>query len=128
VEVEPAPLTENRIALGDAIQRLEAKGKTAIHDGLITAKEVFDTLPAPEDDRIQAIVLLSDGEDTASTVTFEQVQQEFEESAISIFPVAYGKDADEKTLQQIADFSRTLLVKGSSGDIGQIFDNLSRYF
>jgi Ca-activated chloride channel family protein len=120
VNVQPAPLTENRIPLGDAIQGLQAQGKAA--------KQVFDELPPAEDDRIQAIVLLSDGEDTASSATLEQIQQEFEESGISIFPVAYGQDADEKTLQDIVDFSRTILVKGSSGDIGQIFDNLSRYF
>ena len=53
-------------------------------------------------------------------------------SGISIFPVAYGTTSDQdeaaKTLQGIVDFSRTILVKGSTGDVGQIFDNLSRYF
>lgn len=128
VNVEPAPLAENRIALGDAINSLKADGKTAIYDGLLKGKEVLDALPPAGDDRIKAIVLLSDGQDTASSISFEQLRQSFEESGISIFPVAYGKDADTKTLEQIVDFSRTILVKGTSGDIGQIFDNLSRYF
>jgi Ca-activated chloride channel homolog len=130
VLVEPAPLSENRIALGDAIQSLRAEGKTAIFDGLITAKQTMDSIPLAEDgeERIRAIVLLSDGQDTASTITFEQLQSEYEESAISIFPVAYGADADESELQRIVDFSRTILVKGSGDDIARIFDNLSRYF
>jgi Ca-activated chloride channel family protein len=85
-------------------------------------------MPPSEDERIKAIVLLSDGKDTASTITLDQVTSEFDESGISIFPVAYGADADIAELQRIVDFSRTILVKGGSGDIGSIFDNLSRYF
>lgn len=128
VMVPPAPLSENRVALGDAIQSLRAQGKTAIFDGLIAGKAELDKLPPAADERIRAIVLLSDGQDTASTMTFDKLQSEFDESSISIFPVAYGKDANIEELQKIVDFSRTILVKGSSGDIGTIFDNLSRYF
>ncbi|HWQ15324.1 MAG TPA: VWA domain-containing protein [Roseiflexaceae bacterium] len=128
VDVPPAPLSENRIQLSDAIQRLQARGKTAVYDGLLVGKQVLDALPPAEDERIRAIVLLSDGQDNASSVPFEQLRQEFEESGISIFPVAYGEDADTAVLEQIVEFSRTLLVKGGTGDIGTIFDNLSRYF
>ena len=46
--------------------------------------------------------------------------------------MAYGSTSDQdaatNTLQGIVEFSRTILVKGSTGDVGQIFDNLSRYF
>jgi Ca-activated chloride channel family protein len=126
--VPPALLSENRIQLGDAIQGMQAEGKTAVFDGLIAGKKALDSLPPLGDERIKAIVLLSDGQDNSSTMTIDQLKQEFQESNISIFPVAYGADADITALQQIVDFSRTILVKGSSGDIGQIFDNLSRYF
>jgi Ca-activated chloride channel family protein len=126
--VPPAPLSENRIALSDAIQKLRAQGKTAIFDGLMSGKSALDAMPPTDDERIKAIVLLSDGKDTASTMTLEQVANQFDESGISIFPVAYGADADITELQRIVDFSRTILVKGGSGDIGSIFDNLSRYF
>jgi Ca-activated chloride channel family protein len=126
--VPPALLSENRIQLGDAIQSMQAEGKTAVFDGLVAGKKALDELPPIGDERIKAIVLLSDGQDNSSTMTIDQLKQEFQESNISIFPVAYGADADVTALQQIVDFSRTILVKGSSGDIGQIFDNLSRYF
>ena len=134
VEVEPAALAENRIALSDAIQRLRPQGKTAIYDSLMTAKETLDKMPAPEDgeDRIKAIVLLTDGEENASRTSFDTLKAAFDESGISIFPVAYGSTSDQdaatNTLQGIVEFSRTILVKGSTGDVGQIFDNLSRYF
>ena len=93
---------------------MRAQGKTAIFDGLIAGKAELDKLPPAADERIRAIVLLSDGQDTASTMTLAQLESEFEESSISIFPVAYGKDANIEELQKIVDFSRTILVKGSS--------------
>jgi Ca-activated chloride channel homolog len=131
-DVELAPLGENRVALSDAITGLRPLGKTAIYDSLLTAKEALDKLPAGGEERIKAIVLLTDGEENASESSFDQLKQAFDESGVSIFPVAYGsasdQDAATKTLQGIVDFSRTILVKGSTGDVGKIFDNLSRYF
>jgi Ca-activated chloride channel family protein len=128
VVVPPAPLSEARIALDDAIAQLNARGKTALYDALIIGKQVFDDLPPPDEERIRAIVLLSDGIDNASRATLDQVQLVFDETGISIFPVAYGSDADLAALEQIATFSRTIVVQGDTGDIGQIFENLSRYF
>jgi len=132
LEVAPAPLAQNRNELDTAIQALRPEGKTGIYDGLMAGKKALDDLPPDQEERIKAIVLLTDGQENASETTFEQLQQAFDESGISIFPVAYGSEADQKeataTLQAIVDFSHTILVKGSTGDIGQIFDNLSRYF
>jgi len=134
VDIDPAPLSQNRIPLSDAIQRLRPQGKTAIYDSLLTAKQSLDNLPTPEggEERIKAIVLLTDGEENASQTSFDDLKGAFDESGISVFPVAYGSSSDQdaatKTLQGIVEFSRTILVKGSTGDVGQIFDNLSRYF
>jgi Ca-activated chloride channel family protein len=132
IDVVPAPLSENRIALGDAIQSLRPQGKTAIYDGLMAGKQALDQIPAESEDRIKAIVLLTDGQENASKATFDQLKQEFDETGVSIFPVAYGNESDQseatKTLEAIVDFSKTILVKGDTGQIGSIFDNLSRYF
>ncbi|NJN15036.1 MAG: VWA domain-containing protein [Oscillochloris sp.] len=122
------PLTDNRIALQGAISEMRARGKTAIFDALTLAQAELSALPQAEDDRITAIVLLSDGADNSSSASLDDVRLLFEESGISIFPVAYGADADEAVVAAIADFSRTIVVKGDSGDIAQIFENLSRYF
>lgn len=132
VEVPAAPLGENRIALSDAIQALRPQGKTAIYDSVLVAKQELDKIPPDGEERIKAIVLLTDGAENASRTTIDQLKSEFDESGISIFPVAYGGETDQaeagNSLQAIVDFSRTILVKGSTGDVGQIFDNLSRYF
>ena len=58
----------------------------------------------------------------------ETVKQSFVETDIAIFPIAYGEDADTDALQAIADFARTIVIEGSTGDINKVFENLSRYF
>lgn len=123
-----AELSENRIPLQRAIGEMRAQGKTAVFDALELARAELEALPPSEDDRIRAIVLLSDGADNASSILLETLRQRFDETGISIFPVAYGADADVRILEQIAEFSRTIVVKGDTGDIAQIFENLSRYF
>ncbi|ABY34497.1 MAG TPA: VWA domain-containing protein [Chloroflexus aurantiacus] len=126
--VPMAPLSENRIDLQIAVQEMRASGRTALFDALDLARQTLEALPPAEDDRIRAIVLLSDGADNASRLTLEEVRRQFDESGITIFPVAYGSDADRQVLDAIAEFSRTIVVVGDSGDIAQIFENLSRYF
>lgn len=128
VLVEPTPLSDNRIALQEAIQSMQPFGRTAMYDSLEVALEEFTELPLTEEQRIRAIVLLSDGADNASFTSLEQLAQNYEETGISIFPVAYGADADMTALEDIATFSRTIVVQGDEGNIGQIFENLSRYF
>jgi Ca-activated chloride channel family protein len=126
--VPMAPLSENRIALQTAVQEMRAAGRTALFDALDLARQTLEELPPAEDDRIRAIVLLSDGADNASQMSLAQLRNAFDESGISIFPVAYGSDADRQVLDAIAEFSRTIVVVGDTGDIAQIFENLSRYF
>uniref|UniRef100_UPI002ACE2CCF vWA domain-containing protein n=1 Tax=Chloroflexus sp. TaxID=1904827 RepID=UPI002ACE2CCF len=101
---------------------------TALFDALALGKQVLDELPPLGDDRIQAIVLLSDGADNSSQKSLAEIRNLFDESGISIFPVAYGRDADRQVLDSIAEFARTIVVVGDTGDIAQIFENLSRYF
>ncbi|WP_322487855.1 VWA domain-containing protein [Chloroflexus sp.] len=126
--VPMAPLNDNRIELQTAIQAMRASGRTALFDALVLGKQVLDNLPPAEDDRIRAMVLLSDGADNSSRASLDEIRRLFDESGISIFPVAYGSDADRQVLESIAEFARTIVVVGDTGDIAQIFENLSRYF
>jgi Ca-activated chloride channel homolog len=120
-------LTQNRIELQRAVQDINVTGKTAMYDGLLAAREEL-AKEQGSGDRINAIVLLSDGEDTANTSTFEDVKAAFIESNIAIFPIAYGDDAKIDVLTEIADYTRTTVIQGGTSDINTIFENLSRYF
>jgi Ca-activated chloride channel homolog len=129
--VKAAPLSENRAELQAAIQDMRATGKTAIFDALDVARKSMEALPDAGANRIRGIVLLSDGADNASGVTLDKLATDFDETGISIFPVAYDVASDEQakaSLDRIAEFSRTIVVNGGTGDIAEIFQNLSRYF
>ncbi|NNJ09069.1 extracellular solute-binding protein [Chloroflexales bacterium ZM16-3] len=126
--VPPAALSDNRIPLQTAIGNMRASGKTAVFDAVDLARQSLASLPETGEERIKAIVLLSDGADNSSQLTLQQLQASFDETGVSIFPVAYGADADRSILDAIAEFSRTIVVAGDTGDIAQIFENLSRYF
>jgi len=128
VPIQPAPLSENRIALQTAIQNMQALDQTALYDAVAEAQDMMRALEPTEDQRIQAMIVLSDGDDNASAITLDQLAQEHGEAGISIFPIAYGADANMTALERIADFSRTIVVQGSTGDIAQVFENMSRYF
>lgn len=117
---------ENMSNLQAQVQGMIPEGKTSLYDAIDLARAELDKLNQP--DRINAIVVLSDGADTASLITIDQMEENFGETSIPIFPIAYGEDAETVVLQRIADFARTQLVKGGTDDINKIFDNLSRYF
>ncbi|ABX05800.1 MAG TPA: VWA domain-containing protein [Herpetosiphon sp.] len=126
VLVPLATRSENMANLQMQTQGLVPDGNTSLYDAIDLARQELENLKQP--DRINAIVVLSDGADTASQLSIDQMLGNFGESSIQIFPIAYGADAETSILQQIADFSRTELVQGSTGDIDKIFENLSRYF
>ena len=60
-----SPLAEDRVALLNAVQGLVARGETALYDAVRLATEQF----SGEADSRRSIIVLSDGGDTASTIT-----------------------------------------------------------
>ena len=83
-----APLGGDVEAAKQAIQATSAKGGTALYNGLyLTIKEMIRQRRGNGDVRRQAIVVLSDGEDTASLMSFEDVMQVAKESGISIYTI-----------------------------------------
>ena len=120
-------LTENRVQLQRAVQDIFVEGRTAMYDGLLLGRQELAN-DLGDRNRINAIVLLSDGQDTAQTRTFEDLKREYNEADIAVFPIAYGEDADLASLEAIADFTRTIVIQGGTADINKVFENLSRYF
>jgi Ca-activated chloride channel family protein len=76
-------------ALEAAIRATQAGGSTAMHNALyISLKELAKIQPKSEDDvRRRAVVLLSDGEDTSSLVTYEEVADLAKRSATTIYTI-----------------------------------------
>jgi len=114
-----------------AIQNLDADGDTALYDAVIAATEALaqDT----ESDRIRAIVLLSDGQDTASAQSLNEMvntinAQRGGKNPILIVAVAYGSDADINALNAIARSSSTRVQSGDPANIQRVLEIISSYF
>lgn len=82
------PLGENLESVNQAIRRTSAKGGTSLYNGLYLAlKEMAKYRRANGDVRRQAIAVLSDGEDTTSLVTYEDVMELAKASGVAIYTI-----------------------------------------
>lgn len=83
-------LTGDRAAVVKALEGIEPAGRTALHDAVASAlRELRD-----EKNR-RAIVVMTDGSDTASNYTWDEVQTMAREAAIPIYFIAYEGAEDE---------------------------------
>ncbi|MEX2270191.1 MAG: VWA domain-containing protein [Vicinamibacterales bacterium] len=82
-------LTEDRALVRKAIDGTGAKGATALHNAIYVAlKEFGRPASADGDVRRQAIAVLSDGEDTSSLLSFDDVLDMAKRSGVSIYTIA----------------------------------------
>ena len=80
--------TPDHELLETAIRRTEASGPTALHNALYVSLKELDKQKSSRELRRRAIVLLSDGEDTASLVTDDQVMELARKSEIAIYSIS----------------------------------------
>lgn len=80
--------TSDHHALRAALGRVEASGATALYKAVYVALKDLAREKAGAESRRLGIVLLSDGLDTASTVSDEQLLELARGSEVSIYPVA----------------------------------------
>ena len=113
---------------------MQANGSTSLYDALSAAIDSLQALETPDgEDRIRAIVLLSDGDDTASSATLNDVLTKISaartgRNPILVIPVAYGSDADISALNSIAQASATKVQSGDPKDIQKLLEIISSYF
>ncbi len=125
------PLESNRERILAAIDQLVARGNTALYDAVIAAVEHLQANSSPE--RIQAVLLLSDGQDTASQTSLNQVVRAIpaarnSRTPILVIPVAYGRDADVNALNTIGRASDTKVQPGDAENIKKLLDVIGSYF
>ncbi len=85
--------TNDKEALISGIDRLQPAGSTALHNAFyISIKELQKEKQAGPGARRQAIILLSDGENTSSIVTDEQVIDLARKAEISIYSIRLTSD------------------------------------
>lgn len=136
--------TNNAGDLERAIRTTTAGGSTALHNALyISLKELAKIKPRTSDEvRRRAIIVLSDGEDTSSLVTYEEVLDLAKRSETAVYTIALqSRDSSQNKGFREAEFILRQFAQETGGrsffpsraedlrDVyGQIADELSSQY
>jgi len=110
--------TNDLAALEKAIRSTEASGPTALHNALYVALKDLSRDKKAAELRRRAIVILSDGEDTASLVTDDQVLELARKSEINIYAISLRpQHAQERQRQAFsqAEYLLNALARDTGG-------------
>ena len=87
-----------------------------------------------DNEHINAVVVLTDGQDTRSHATRESVLQRLgqegdaESGGVRVFTIAYGSDARDDELNAFAEAAGGKGFKASTDDIVQVYRSISSFF
>ena len=126
-------MATNKARLRQSIDGVNADGGTRIYD--VTAAAVADVAKVADKSRINAVVLLTDGEDTDSTRSAQDIVKELgaqgdSSRRVRVFTIAYSSGASgaATTLAQIAEASGGKAYEGTTSDIESVYRSISSFF
>jgi Ca-activated chloride channel family protein len=129
------PLTElgeKRQKVLDSVSGVFEGGDTRLYDATLQAYQELQQNGEPK--HIRAIVVLSDGDDTASSATLDNLIYEINQAqgeggnSIKLFTIAFGDNADSNILQQMADPTGGREYDSSPETIQKIYDEIATFF
>ncbi len=127
-----SPLSDKREDITRRVSGLIEGGDTSLYDATVAA---YKELEANGDPRfIRGIVVLSDGQDTASRLSLDQVMTEISRgseeggNAIKLFTIAFGQDADTNILKQMSEATGGKQFSSDPAHIDQIYAEIAMFF
>jgi Ca-activated chloride channel family protein len=114
------PFTSSIPELEAAIRKTTAGGSTSLHNAVYIALKELKKVQARGTDEIrrQAIVVLSDGEDTSSLVSFDEVLELAKRSETAIYAIGLrGRETDRQRGFNEADFVLRQLTQETGGRV-----------
>jgi Ca-activated chloride channel family protein len=128
-----APARDNRTRMTTVIGGIAAGGGTRIYD--VTGAAVDQVAKLADTSRINAVVLLTDGEDTDSSARLEDVVRRLRaqgDSArrVRVFTIAYsaGASGAADALARISQASGGKAYQGTTSDIESVYRSISSFF
>ncbi len=114
-------LTADHDALQGAIASTQPLGATALFDALHASYRKIGKI-----DGRKAIILLSDGADTASQFSYKRVLEEAKASNTIIYTIGVGGELDKGTLREFADVTggRAFFVK-SADALAEVYERIA---
>jgi Ca-activated chloride channel homolog len=137
-EIQPIIPIRDRFRQGEpelrtTVHNLVASGGTAFYDA--TARGLSDVQALADPTRINAVILLSDGEDTESELSANKAvqlvsQQDDSAPKVRIFTIAYSASAEGavESLKRIANGSGGKYYPGSTENIDDVYRSISSFF
>jgi Ca-activated chloride channel family protein len=127
------PFRQNERQMRQTVENLIADGGTAVYDATIEGFESVRADATPE--RINAVVVLTDGEDTDSAASAEDAvravrAQGDSDDQVRVFTIAYSAGAvgAAEALAQIAEASGGQAYEGDTEDIEAVYRSISSFF
>jgi Ca-activated chloride channel family protein len=120
-------------SLSRKLNGLFADGNTPMYDAICQAVDLVNTFQVEDmnnsERRLYGIVLLSDGVDTASTLTenqmFNCLPSGENVEGVKVFTIAYGDDADSDLMLRIANRTNGKTFTGDPNSIESIYNAIS---
>jgi Ca-activated chloride channel family protein len=129
------PLTElknKRQQVLDSVAGIYEQGDTSLYDATLAAYNEMGQ--NGDEDHIRAIVILTDGKDTISKNSLNEVMSQISASsgeggnAIKIFTIAFGENADNETLINIAEPTGGKQYNSTPETIQKIYNEIATFF
>ncbi len=129
--------TNDRAALEAAIRSTSAAGSTSVYNAIYISLKELKKVPTVTADALRrhAVVLLSDGEDTSSLLSFDEVLDLARRSETAIYTIGLrGRESVQGRGFQEADFVLRQLAQDTGGraffpssvtELGRIYDQIS---
>jgi Ca-activated chloride channel family protein len=128
-----AGVRRNRAKLIEATRTILPDGDTRLRDAIAAGVAAVEKRLDP--DAINAVVVLTDGKDTVSSLTTLGLLNELEAQAekesggqIRVFTIAYGTAPNKRELQRYAEASGGNDYVASTDDIASIYQQISSFF
>jgi len=128
VLVNNALIGEERVRVMNIISALEPGGDTTLFDAIGDGGALVGATASPE--ASNAMIVLSDGQDTASyRFEFnEQLVDTATQNDTIVFTIAYGNDADNAILSELATSGNGNFYEGDAASIAAIYEEMSAAF
>lgn len=113
----------------DMIDEMDAYGGTALVDAVYAA--VKDIAAQEDNGAINAIVVMTDGQENESYLRLRDLEAELDSAGIArpvIFTIAFGNDADEPLLTEMARIGQGQFRRADETDIEELYRIISTYF
>ena len=130
--LQHAPMSTERNQAKERIAALWPDAGTALYDAIAKSYAAHLESRGRDSEKISAIVVLTDGADTDSSISLDQLLQQIrfdnERHTIRVFTIGYGNDVKKEILQQIADATQAKFYEGNQQNIRAVLRDIATFF